>query len=166
MPFEKISSRRHLGLSQSEMKDRINFKDDSGRISDYELGKRHPTVLTFLSYARVAGIHVNDLVDDDIELQLARAVVVVRKPRARCPDRPFGLWFFLDGASLLSMRRFVVHFSMLVLTFAIGTYANVLVNRAAHSFIPDVDPQPVTHCVLRASLAGTNVPNSRFQISD
>jgi hypothetical protein len=40
------------------------------------------------------------------------------------------------------MRRFVLHVSLLVLTFAIGTYANVLVNRAAHFFIPDVDPGP------------------------
>lgn len=60
-----------------------------------------------------------------------------------------------------------LHFSLLVLTFAIGTYATVLVNRAAHFFIPDVDPQPVTHCVLHASLTGTtNVPQPEFQISD
>jgi len=42
----------------------------------------------------------------------------------------------------VAMRRLVLHFSVLILTFAIGIYANALVNRAAYYFIPDVDPQP------------------------
>ena len=49
---------------------RLNFKGHYGRISEYELGKRVPTVLTLLLYARVAGVHIDDLVDDDIELNL------------------------------------------------------------------------------------------------
>ena len=63
-----LAIRRRLGLSQTQMKHRINFKGDYGRISDYELGKRFPTVLTLLSYARAAGIHVDDLVDDSVSL--------------------------------------------------------------------------------------------------
>jgi transcriptional regulator with XRE-family HTH domain len=51
-----LAIRRHLGLSQTQMKDRINFPGDYGRISDYELGKRVPTILTLLAYARAAKI--------------------------------------------------------------------------------------------------------------
>lgn len=39
-----------------------------GRISDYELGKREPALWVLLAYARVAGIHLEDIVDDSIAL--------------------------------------------------------------------------------------------------
>jgi len=39
-----------------------------GRISEFELGKREPSLLTLLAYGRVAGIHLEDLVDDDVAL--------------------------------------------------------------------------------------------------
>lgn len=39
-----------------------------GRISEYERGKREPSLWVLLAYARVAGIHLEDLVDDDIAL--------------------------------------------------------------------------------------------------
>ena len=46
------------------------------------------------------------------------------------------------------MRRLVLHFSILLLTFAIGAYANTLVIRAAYYFIPDVDRQPVQNVTM------------------
>jgi hypothetical protein len=39
-----------------------------GRVSEFELGKRDPSLLTLLAYARVAGVHLEVLVDDDIAL--------------------------------------------------------------------------------------------------
>lgn len=39
-----------------------------GRVSEYELGKREPSLLTLLAYARVAGVHLEDLVDDNLTL--------------------------------------------------------------------------------------------------
>jgi hypothetical protein len=39
-----------------------------GRISEYERGKREPSLWVLLAYARVARIHLEDLVDDDIAL--------------------------------------------------------------------------------------------------
>jgi len=50
------------------MKHRINFSGDYGRISDYESGKRVPTILTLLAYARAAKIPLEQIVDDDLEL--------------------------------------------------------------------------------------------------
>ena len=64
--------RQHLGISQTEMKELLNFKGTYGRISDYELGKRQPTVLVLLAYARSVGIHVDDLVDDAVDLSLVK----------------------------------------------------------------------------------------------
>ena len=61
--------REHLGVSQTELKDLLHFKGHYGRMSDYELGKRQPGVLTLLAYARLAGVHIDDLVDDSSELK-------------------------------------------------------------------------------------------------
>ena len=63
-----LAIRQHLGLSQTQMKHRINFSGDYGRISDYESGKRVPTILTLLAYARAAKIPLEQIVDDDLEL--------------------------------------------------------------------------------------------------
>jgi transcriptional regulator with XRE-family HTH domain len=62
--------RRVLGLSQSELLRRLDAEElmHYGRISDYELGKREPSLWILLAYARVAGIHLEDLVDDNIAL--------------------------------------------------------------------------------------------------
>ena len=64
-----LAIRQHLGLSQMQMKDRMSFPGDYGRISDYELGKRVPTILTLLADARAAKIPLEQIVDDEIELK-------------------------------------------------------------------------------------------------
>ncbi len=46
--------REHLGVSQTGLKRLINFRGDYGRISEYELGKRQPTIVVLLAYARAA----------------------------------------------------------------------------------------------------------------
>jgi hypothetical protein len=38
------------------------------RISDYELSKRVPPLPLILQYARVAGAHMEDIVDDELDL--------------------------------------------------------------------------------------------------
>ena len=38
------------------------------RISEYERGKREPSLWVLLAYARAGCIHLEDLVDDDIDL--------------------------------------------------------------------------------------------------
>lgn len=61
--------RKHLRLSQSQLVARFQFKTHYGRISEFELGKPQPNLLILLDYARLAGIHIDDLVDDEIELK-------------------------------------------------------------------------------------------------
>ncbi len=62
--------REALGLSQSEMLRRIGREESGHRnfISDYERGVRVPSLLDVLGYARVAGISMDVLVDDDLDL--------------------------------------------------------------------------------------------------
>ena len=59
-----------LALSQPEMHRRLGVEEEFPytRISDYELNKNEPSLTTVLAYARVAGIHMEDLVDDELDL--------------------------------------------------------------------------------------------------
>ncbi len=63
-----LTIRKHLHLSQSQLAARFQFKIHYGRISEFELGKRQPNLLILLDYARLAGIHIDDLVDDEMDL--------------------------------------------------------------------------------------------------
>ncbi len=59
-----------LGLSQSELvrllglEDTISYK----KISDYERGDREPSLIVLLQYSRAAGIHMEVLADDELDL--------------------------------------------------------------------------------------------------
>lgn len=65
-----LQIRARLGLSQTQMLDRLGLAEmmHYGRISEYEQDKREPTLMTLLAYARVAGVHLEDIVDDNLEL--------------------------------------------------------------------------------------------------
>ncbi|HEU4714100.1 MAG TPA: helix-turn-helix transcriptional regulator [Pyrinomonadaceae bacterium] len=65
-----LAIRQRFGLSQTGMVQRLNINMHYGRICEFELGKRQPSVLVLLAYARVAGIHIDDLVDDEVNLSL------------------------------------------------------------------------------------------------
>jgi transcriptional regulator with XRE-family HTH domain len=62
--------RETLGLSQSEMWRRLGAEDliVFKQISTYELGKREPPLPVLLAYARAAGVCMDTLVDDQLEL--------------------------------------------------------------------------------------------------
>ena len=62
--------RQLLGLSQSQMLARLGLGDTMhyGRISQYENDEREPTLMTLLSYAHVAGVHLEDIVSDELDL--------------------------------------------------------------------------------------------------
>ena len=59
-----------LGLSQTEMHRRLDVGDEIPytRISDYELDKSEPTLMILLSYARLAAVPTEVLIDDDLDL--------------------------------------------------------------------------------------------------
>ncbi|MGH9759908.1 MAG: helix-turn-helix transcriptional regulator [Blastocatellia bacterium] len=70
LPKKLLRIRKGLGLSQNGMLRRIGFEESITRdyISAYELGKREPPLPVLLEYARVAGVCLDVLVDDDVEL--------------------------------------------------------------------------------------------------
>ena len=79
-----LQIRSALGLSQSEMLRRLGFDQSIfyTRISDYERGKRIPSLPLVLQYARVAGVHMEDLVDDESDLPAKLpGKVTLRGPR-------------------------------------------------------------------------------------
>ena len=59
-----------FGLSQSEMLKRLEVEEliAYNEISKYELGLREPTLLVLLQYARAAGVCVDVLIDDELDL--------------------------------------------------------------------------------------------------
>lgn len=67
LPAKLLAIRHRLGLSQSEMVKRLGVDMHYSRISEFELGRRFPPVYVLLAYARTAGIHIDDLVDDDAQ---------------------------------------------------------------------------------------------------
>jgi transcriptional regulator with XRE-family HTH domain len=62
--------REALELSQTQMLFRLGLEENMhyGRISQYENDEREPTLMTLLAYARVAAVHLEDIVDDDLDL--------------------------------------------------------------------------------------------------
>ena len=65
-----LQIRLALGLSQSELLRRLGFEDsmDYRRISEFELGTTEPHLSVLLQYARAAGVHMEDIVDDELDL--------------------------------------------------------------------------------------------------
>lgn len=70
---EKLKQiRLALGLSQTDMHRRLKAEEQIPytRISDYELDKNEPSLMTVLAYARVARVRMEVLVDDELDLPL------------------------------------------------------------------------------------------------
>ena len=62
--------REALGVSQGEMFRRLDVEafSEVKRISDYEIDKSEPPLPVLLQYARVAGVCVDVLIDDNLDL--------------------------------------------------------------------------------------------------
>ncbi len=68
---EKLQGiRAALGLSQNEILERLGFGGVLFRsnISQYERGVREPPLIVLLEYARLAGVWVDVLIDDKLDL--------------------------------------------------------------------------------------------------
>jgi transcriptional regulator with XRE-family HTH domain len=60
--------RQRLGVNQTEMAKLLEC--DNKRMSEWELGRREPSLLMLLNYARLAKVPVDNLIDDDLDLPL------------------------------------------------------------------------------------------------
>lgn len=65
-----LQIRESLGLSQSEMVEHLGLGDMLYRnnISGYETGEREPSLLVLLKYAEAAGVWVDVLINDELDL--------------------------------------------------------------------------------------------------
>ncbi len=70
--------REAFGLSQNEMIKRMGAEElmAQNTISEFELGKREPPLLVLLKYAEAAGVCLDILANDDLDLP------------AKLPSRP------------------------------------------------------------------------------
>jgi transcriptional regulator with XRE-family HTH domain len=65
-----LQIRTAFGLSQTQILRRLGVEDAISyhRISEYELGKNEPPLTILLQYARIAGVHTEVLIDDELDL--------------------------------------------------------------------------------------------------
>jgi len=64
-----LQIREKLGITQPHMPARLGLLGmHPGRISEYENNVREPSAMTLLAYAALAGVHVEDLINDNVEL--------------------------------------------------------------------------------------------------
>lgn len=65
-----LSIRISLGLSQNELIRRLGLSEVlyQSNISGFELGEREPSLPILLRYAQVAGVYVDVLIDDELNL--------------------------------------------------------------------------------------------------
>jgi len=65
-----LQIRRSLGISQGEMVRQLGVQAliDHTTISKYELDKNEPPLAILLAYARLAGIPVEQIIDDELDL--------------------------------------------------------------------------------------------------
>jgi transcriptional regulator with XRE-family HTH domain len=63
-----IQIRMALGLSQNELIGRLDVELTQNRISEYETGKGEPPLPVLLRYARITGVCVERLIDDELDL--------------------------------------------------------------------------------------------------
>ena len=80
---EKLMTIRNaFGLSQTEAVKRLDAEGMivASQISEFESGRRVPSLLVLLRYARLARVHVEDLIDDDLDLPVKLPGKVKHKP--------------------------------------------------------------------------------------
>jgi len=88
LPHKLRQIRESLGLSQSEIINRMGLADELERtiVSNFESGHREPSLYVLLQYAHVSGLCLEVIVDDELEMPkrlprvpIHRGVMVKRK---------------------------------------------------------------------------------------
>jgi Helix-turn-helix len=74
-----------LGLSQNQMLAALGLTEKVSRsmVSGYEVGRREPPLLVLLRYSQLAGVHMEVLVDDELDLPQQLPATRVKESRKR-----------------------------------------------------------------------------------
>ena len=69
LPAKLLAIRKHLGVSQSQMVRLLDFQVSlHSQFSEYEHGVREPNLVVLLRYSLIAGVNMETLVNDRIDL--------------------------------------------------------------------------------------------------
>lgn len=68
-----LQIRRSLGLSQTQMVQRLGVDTPYTNLSKWELDRNEPNLMVLLAYSRLTGIPVETLIDDDLDLPTLNA---------------------------------------------------------------------------------------------
>lgn len=70
LPEKLLLIRTELGLSQNGMVRYLGLSDafSRGQVSEWERGRREPSLLVLLKYARRANVAMELLIDDELDL--------------------------------------------------------------------------------------------------
>ena len=71
-----LALRQKLGMSQTTLARSLVPQISDKRVSEYESGRREPNLFVLLAYARLAGIPLEHIVDDDIDLTRFRDALI------------------------------------------------------------------------------------------
>jgi transcriptional regulator with XRE-family HTH domain len=85
LPAKLLKIRQLLGLTQEQMAAQLNHIKPSpqpGQVSRFEQGKREPSLLLLLEYARIAGVSTDVLIDDELDVP-ERLPSVLKSGRVR-----------------------------------------------------------------------------------
>jgi transcriptional regulator with XRE-family HTH domain len=63
-----LAIRKRLGKSQTEMARALELTVHYSAVSNFELGTREPDLIIVLRYARLAGVSMETIVDDQMNL--------------------------------------------------------------------------------------------------
>ncbi len=63
-----LAIRKRLNMSQTEMARALQLKVHYSAVSNFELGTREPDLIVVLRYSRLAGVPMETIVDDELNL--------------------------------------------------------------------------------------------------
>ena len=72
LPAKLLAIREKLGVSQSQLAKLLEIEDGTARVSEYEIGRREPNLITLLKYAKLARVSLDTLADDTRELKFRK----------------------------------------------------------------------------------------------
>lgn len=73
LPAKLLAIRKTLGLSQPQIAKLLEIK--ASRISEFELGRRTPNLVLALSYARLIGVPLEHMADDETSLETFKSML-------------------------------------------------------------------------------------------
>lgn len=79
-----LTIRQRLGFSQTAMAKALELEINYSAVSNYELETREPPLPVLLKYARLAGVYVDVLIDDNLDLPKRLPFMSEREWAMRC----------------------------------------------------------------------------------